>query len=112
MPRRTVASPFTAKVGARIRELRLARGWTVAQLAQRADVAKGHLSSAERGLAAITIETIDRLGKGLELPPFYLLTFAAEDERARIADLLRALPADDLPKLRREIQIRVGLYKQ
>jgi transcriptional regulator with XRE-family HTH domain len=112
MPRRTTASPFTRKVGLRIRELRVDLDMSLAELASRAALSKGHLSSVEHGLAAITVETLERIADGLEIPPLYLLVFPAEDERARAAELMRALPASDIVKLRRELQVRVGLKKR
>jgi len=103
MPRRTEPEPFASKVGARIRELRLERNMSLAELADISGLSKGHLSSVEHGLAAITIQTIDRLAKGLELSALYVLTFAADDERAQVAELVRKLPAADVKKLRREL---------
>lgn len=92
------------QVGARIRELRLERNMSLADLADASELSKGHLSSVEHGLAAITIQTIERLARGFDLPPFYLLAFSAEDERAHVADLLRQLSAADVKKLRRQLQ--------
>jgi transcriptional regulator with XRE-family HTH domain len=103
MPRRTEPEPFASKVGARIRELRLERSMSLAELADISGLSKGHLSSVEHGLAAITIQTIDRLAKGLELSALYILTFAADDERAHVAELVRKLPVADVKKLRREL---------
>lgn len=92
------------QVGARIRELRLERNMSLAALADASELSKGHLSSVEHGLAAITIQTIERLGRGFELPPLYILAFAAEDERAHVAELLRQLSVADVKKLRRQLQ--------
>ncbi len=112
MPRRKVGSPFTTKVGARIRELRVDRNMSLGALATAGGISKGHLSSIEHGLAAINVETIERLARGLDLPPLYVLTFAEEDELARIAELARKLPQEDLQKVRRELQVRIGLSKR
>jgi transcriptional regulator with XRE-family HTH domain len=91
------------KVGERLRALRLERDLSLADLATASDLSKGHLSSIEHGLAAITIQTILRLAKGLALPPLYVLTFAGDDERDHIMELVRKLPSGEVTKLRREL---------
>jgi transcriptional regulator with XRE-family HTH domain len=103
MPRRIESDAHTAKIGARLRELRLERNMSLGDLADAAQVSKGHLSSIEHGLAAITIQTISRLAKGLGLPPFYLVTSPADDERDHVAELVRKLPPHEVVKLRREL---------
>lgn len=103
MPRRSEPDPQTAKIGARLRELRLERNMSLGDLADAAEVSKGHLSSIEHGLAAITIQTISRLAKGLGLPPFYLLASPGDDDRDQVAELVRKLPAHEIVKLRREL---------
>ncbi len=103
MPRRTEPDAQTAKMGARLRELRLERNMSLSELAEVSEVAKGHLSSIEHGLAAITVQTISRLAKGLGLPPLYLLTSPADDDRDHVAELVRKLPAHEIVKLRREL---------
>lgn len=112
MPRRTVPDPFASQVGTRIRELRAERGMSLAELADASELSKGHLSSVEHGLAAITIQTISRLAKGLDVPALYILTFKADDERAHAAELVRHLPADQVRKLRRQLQVQLGIKKR
>ncbi|MBK9266027.1 MAG: helix-turn-helix transcriptional regulator [Polyangiaceae bacterium] len=112
MPRRTVPDPFASQVGTRIRELRLERGMSLAELADASELSKGHLSSVEHGLAAITIQTISRLAKGLGLPPLYILTFSSDDERAHATELVRKLPTDQVRKLRRQLQVQLGIKKR
>lgn len=112
MPRRTVPDPFATQVGTRIRELRLERGMSLADLADASELSKGHLSSVEHGLAAITIQTISRLATGLGLPAFYVLTFSSDDERANVAELVRKLPADQVRRLRRQLQVQLGIKKR
>ena len=84
---------------------------SLAALADASELSKGHLSSVEHGLAAITIGTIARLAEGFGVPPMYLLTFAKEDERAHTAELLRHLPQTEVKKLRRQIQAQVHARK-
>ncbi len=104
MPRRSAPDPYATKVGTRLRELRAERSMSLADLADASELSKGHLSSVEHGLAAITTQTIARLAKGLEVPPLYLLTFPAEDDRDHVVELLRKLQPRDLTKLRKELQ--------
>lgn len=103
MPRRTEADPQTAKLGARLRELRIERNLSLGELADASDVSKGHLSSIEHGLASITVQTISRLAQGLDLPPLYLLVSPADDERDQVAELVRQLPAHEIAKLRKDL---------
>ena len=103
MPRRTEPDAQTAKVGARLRELRLERNMSLGDLSAASEVAKGHLSSIEHGLASITIETISRLAKGLALPPLYILVSPADDDRDQVVELVRKLPVPEIVKLRREL---------
>lgn len=103
MPRRIEPDPSALKVGERLRELRLERNMSMAELADAAELSKGHLSSVEHGLAAITVQTISRLAKGLDVSSLYLLTFPDEDDCAAVAELIRKLPAPELAKLRRDL---------
>ncbi len=68
-------------------------------LADAGALSKGHLSSIEQGLAAITIETVERIA-------FCVITFPEDDELNRIADLARRLPKGEHRKLRKELQTR------
>ena len=106
MPRRTEAKPLCLKVGARIRELRTERGMSLQDLAEAGAMSKGHLSSVEQGLAAITIETIERIARALGVPSLYEITFPKDDELDRIADLARKLPKGERRKLRKELEAR------
>lgn len=103
MPRRIEPEPYALKVGERLRALRQERNLSLAELAEASDLSKGHLSSIEHGLAAITIQTILRVAKGLGLPPLYVLTFPGDDERDHIMELVRKLPSNEVTKLRREL---------
>ncbi len=110
MPRRAEASATTAKVGARIRELRLSRNLSLGDLADGSDLSKGHLSSIEHGLAAITAETVERIAKGLGMPALYVYTFIEEDERAKIVDLILDFPAKELVALRKELTAKKKIF--
>lgn len=103
MPRRLQPGPETTKLGARLRALRTERHMSLGELADLSHVSKGHLSSIEHGLAAITIPTILRLAQALELPPFYMLVSPADDDRDQVVELVRSMPKPEIVKLRREL---------
>jgi len=75
-------------------------------LADAGAISKGHLSSIEQGLAAITIETVERIARGLDVPPFCVMTFPADDEVNRIADLARKVPKGERRKIRKDLEER------
>ncbi len=103
MPRRSEPEATALKVGERLRVLRLERNMSLGNLADAAGLSKGHLSSIEHGLAAITTTTVERLAKGLGVPALCLMTFPGDDEYSQIAELVRKMPAADVVKLRREV---------
>lgn len=73
--------------GARLRELRLSRGLTQAQLAATAEVTTSYIGRLEGGGAAPGIDLLDRLAKALGTTP---------------ADLLPAAPPPDTEALLRQ----------
>jgi transcriptional regulator with XRE-family HTH domain len=89
MPRRAEADPVAAKVGARIRTLRLEQRMTIAELAERAGQSKGHVSSIERGFVMITVGTLILTANALGVPPFWLVLFPDEDPFAAVSEQLR-----------------------
>lgn len=103
MPRRTSADPYALKIGERLRALRLEKNMSLADLANASELSKGHLSSVEHGLAAITIQTISKLAKGLGLSPLYILADPAKSDLDDVAELLRKLPPADVIKFRCEL---------
>ena len=104
MPRRTHTTPFAVSFGSRMRYLRRELGMSLAQLEEKTDISKGHLSTIEQGFASITIETIQRIAAGLDLSPLLLLAFPEENELAAIVDLIRQLPRARLKRLRKILE--------
>lgn len=64
-------------IGIRIGYFRKLRGYTQAQLAERADISPGYLSQIEApGMAiAISLETLLSIAEALQIPPSKLLEF-------------------------------------
>jgi transcriptional regulator with XRE-family HTH domain len=67
-----VAAPLD--LGARVRELRKARGWTLEQAATEAGLARSTLSKIENGQMSPTFEALRKLARGLAIPVPQLFT--------------------------------------
>ncbi|MBI4672926.1 MAG: helix-turn-helix transcriptional regulator [Chloroflexi bacterium] len=53
--------PIPSRFGARIRALRLERGWSQEELAERADLDRTYISGIERGLRNVALRNIEQL---------------------------------------------------
>jgi len=87
-----VETPIEVDLGARIRALRLARGSTLRQLAAQAGVTESFLSQVERGVAAPSIASVQRIARALGQSIAEL--FAADDRAGivvRAADRRRVV---------------------
>ena len=67
-------------LGARVRELRKARDWTLEQAAQKAGMARSTLSKIENGQMSPTYDVLRRLATGLDIPVPQLFTPPARDQ--------------------------------
>ena len=70
LPAQRVAAPdpdADLELGPHLRSLRTARGLTLRELAQRAEVTESFLSQAERGVATPSIASVRRIARGLGL---------------------------------------------
>ena len=63
-----VRSESTARLGLQIRALRIASGTSGGELARRCDISHSLLSRVERGLVSPSVETLDRIALGLNVP--------------------------------------------
>ena len=55
-------------VGARVRELRKARGWTLEELAEKADKHYTYIGGLERGDRNVTVEVLGAVADALQVP--------------------------------------------
>ena len=55
-------------LGARLRDARNERGWTLEQLAERSGLSPGFLSQVERGLSTLSIVSLSSICRALDLP--------------------------------------------
>jgi transcriptional regulator with XRE-family HTH domain len=73
------------RLAQRIRAEREARGWSLAELAQRSDVSKAMISKIERGEASPTAALLARLATAFELTLATLLARAEGDGARKVA---------------------------
>jgi transcriptional regulator with XRE-family HTH domain len=69
----TIVNDPTPLLAARLKQQREARGWSIGQLAERADVSKGMISKIERGEASPTAALLGRLSGALSVTMSALL---------------------------------------
>jgi transcriptional regulator with XRE-family HTH domain len=60
------------RFGAKLRKVRLSRGWTQEQLAEKANVSLNFLNMIERGVRAPSFDSLERLAKVLRVPVYEL----------------------------------------
>ena len=97
--RREDLHPFVAKLGARIRDLRLARGMSLEQLRKKTGVVVSHLSLIERGHVVLTIGTVDRIARALGLTPMFLVLLPEESELEAVVERIGHMSADKLARM-------------
>lgn len=73
-------SRLSSKAGLAIRKLRLAGGWTLAQLSQKSGVPLSTLSKVELGQTSLSYENLLRICRGLEIDMARLIGAEADGE--------------------------------
>jgi XRE family transcriptional regulator, aerobic/anaerobic benzoate catabolism transcriptional regulator len=81
-------APLLSTVGRRIRETRLARGWTLRELAERSGVSPRFLVQIESGRANLSVRRLADLATALDLSPATLLSDAAASPASGVIALL------------------------
>ena len=75
-----MGSRLSSKAGLAIRKLRLARGWTLAKLGEKAGVPLSTLSKVELGQTSLSYENLLRICRGLEIDMERLIGAEADGE--------------------------------
>jgi transcriptional regulator with XRE-family HTH domain len=81
-------------LGNRLRKLRIGKGLTVTALAERANVSPGLISQIENGRTAPSLETLENLGRALNVSVGSILM-----QQENVQDLLASLSSDVLEAL-------------
>lgn len=72
-------SDFLKLVGNKIRLVRKAKGLTQEDLAERCNLQYTYIGGVERGVRNVSLQTLEKLAKGLDVAPFELLKFEELD---------------------------------
>src|SRR5690606_21815628 len=101
-------------VGRRIREMRKAKGWSQAVLAEKAGVVDTYLAGVERGERNISLESMEKIVKALEAEPIDAFRFGKlelgkhlEDKRISIrllASYLEERSIEEIEMVRRVVR--------
>lgn len=73
MSRGRQPTPLTLEFGKRIESLRAKRGWDQADLSANSGIERGHISEIENGKRMISLATLSKLAKGLDMTMSQLL---------------------------------------
>jgi transcriptional regulator with XRE-family HTH domain len=80
-----------AELGPRLKDLRLRRGLSLAQIAARAETSRSLISQIERGVASPSLDTVRRLASALEVPTFSLFLGGLDNQTVVRADQRRVV---------------------
>ena len=69
-------------IGKTVRAIRKRKGWTLSELARRANISKGMLSQVERGKTNASVDSLRAIASALEVPTFSL--FLQEDDDSEV----------------------------
>lgn len=101
------SNQLRVRFGQRVRDLRRLRDLTLEQLGERSRLSAKFLQAIETGRQAPTIETVEKLARGLGVPPAEL--FAIEERgpralRARARELITDASDTDIAKIVRLLE--------
>lgn len=106
--------PTLTRLGNRVRELRLARGWTLRTLALRSGLSTRFLSDLEAGRGNISILRLVSLAQSLEVEPIQLLPTSDRpaSPRDQAHSMIGRLPETDLHDALTWLRDRLGDSEQ
>lgn len=105
----TLPAQMMEKIGARMRDLRLEKGLSLAMMRQRGGLPQSHASSAERGLVSVTLGTLVQVAEALDVPLFLLLTIPEDDALSAVIEEIRQAWGGDIRQAAPAIRRKLGL---
>ncbi|MRG92265.1 helix-turn-helix domain-containing protein [Polyangium spumosum] len=100
--------PYAGKLGARMRDLRLERGLSLASLREAGGLTPSQMSSAERGRVRVTMGTVVAVARALDVPPFVLMAFPDEDPLSAVLEEIRQAYGGDMRRVSAVIEERAS----
>lgn len=97
---------LAAKVAARIEEFRTARGLSVEQLAEAADLSSTELLILQEGREEITTDLVERVARVFGVHPAVLLMCPEEDPMAKLLEQYRDVPKAEFQRIAGELMSR------
>jgi transcriptional regulator with XRE-family HTH domain len=78
-----------------VRDLRLKKNMSLDDLAETSGVAKGHISSIERGRAVMNLETAAKIARGLQIEVLDMFVFPEDEPRHAFIERTRHMSASE-----------------
>lgn len=103
---RTEPDPLAARIGQRVRALRIAEEFGFDAFVEETGLGRGYVSELERGLVIPTIGTLARVAKALDVTVADLVV--GDSDRERLFHELRRADAKLLRELRELVAKRLG----
>ena len=97
---------LAAKVAARIQDFRVARGLSVKQLAEAADLSSAEIMVIQEGREEITTELVERIARVFNVHPAVLLMCPDEDPMAKLLEQYRDVPKAEFQRIAGELMSR------
>jgi len=92
----------SARAGRRIRQLRHMRGWSLEELAERADASSKHVGSVELGKVNVGVDTLADLARALSVT---LSDLVAEPAGRRASRAFHAISSEDVAQLEKVVDL-------
>jgi len=108
---REAAEPdsFATKLGARMRDLRLEKNLSLADLRRAGGLTPSQMSVAERGLAAVSMTTLFAVARAVGVPPFIVLALPDRDAFAAVLEEIRQAYEGDLSQVLPVLEENLGV---
>src|SRR5690242_21255266 len=98
------------KLGSAIQQLRISRGLTQQQLAEKTELAKGSISQIEQGTRDVSLDSLDKIAEALQVPSAFLVVMGSSPthKNKSVDDFLVALQDLSLATIKAKKTLRAA----